>query len=128
MLPLENSASASHGLCGKPGFHLGDDALLIGGIVTVSGQLHQQIEALRAVLVVGIGQALHLGRSQPLQLQLAGGLGHGKAVAGLSAQAWRARQSAKLLGRLGVAPGIVSRHRPGCAVRSRSELPRRPSA
>ena len=45
---------------GKPRFHLGDDALLIGGIVAVAGQFHQQIEAARAVFVVGVWQRLHL--------------------------------------------------------------------
>ncbi len=107
MLPLEKSASASHGLCGNRVSISGDNALLIGGIVAVARQFHQQIEPARAVLVVGVGQRLHLRRSQPLQLQLAGGLGHGKAVAGRGIEARLARQNAILLGCLGVAPGVV---------------------
>ena len=82
MLPLENSASASHGLLRKSRLHLAHNALLIGRVVAVSRQLHQQIEPPRAVLIVGIGQRLHPGRGQPLQLQVAGRRGHRKGYRG----------------------------------------------
>ena len=91
----------------KPGFHLGDDLLLIGGIVAVAGQLHQQVEPPRAVFVGRVGQRLNFGRRQALQLQLAGGFGHGKSVACLRVESRRALQNAKLLVRLGVAARVV---------------------
>ncbi len=74
------------------------------------------------------GNARGLGHGQPLQLQLAGGFGHGKAVAGLSVEARLARQSPKLLGCLGVAAGVVVGVRQAAQLGDGQTSPRPPSA
>ena len=117
MLPLEKSASASHGLRGNLDSISATICFCVGGVVAVAGQLHQQVEAARAVFVCRIGQSAGLGRGQPLQLQLAGGFGHRKAVAGLRRPA-PARAPGRDTARLPRNSGRhCSRHRPGCAAR-----------
>jgi hypothetical protein len=107
MLPLEKSASASHGLCGNRDFHLSHDLLLRIAVVAAAGQLHEQVEAACAVLVGRIGQGASLGFGEPLQLQLAGSFGGGKTGEGSGIEAWLARQHAELFRCLVVMAGVV---------------------
>ena len=112
MLPLENSASASHWLCGN--------SVSIRETMRCCSSMSFRFRASsisrykppRAVLVVRVGQRLRLCRCQPFQLQLAGRFGHCKSVAGLSVQPGLLLQSAILFGRLLSSGRRCSRHPP----------------
>jgi hypothetical protein len=91
----------------KPRLHQRHNPLLILAIIAIPRQFHQQIKPPRPMFIRRVGQPLHLGRRQPLQLQLARRRIHCKPVALVRRQSRLVLQRPILLIRIAVMPSLV---------------------
>ena len=116
MLPLENSASASHWLCGKLRSKCVTMFCLLIEIIATARQFHQQIETARAVLILRIRQCCNLAGVSRFNFRSQAAAATANCVPRLFVPGWTSMPAPDIAPRQGRNARLCSRHPPSCAV------------